>query len=87
MTCGNTSDFIDDPLPKDFVSAHGASHHAWAPGTPPSKSGAARAHLGTRVSYRAAWKRALRFAQEHTQAITLTRRMFTRMCMRLRGTM
>jgi len=30
MICGNTSDFIDDPLPKHFVSAHGASHHAWA---------------------------------------------------------
>jgi len=32
MICGKTSDFIDHPLPKDFVSAHGASHHAWAPG-------------------------------------------------------
>ena len=39
--CGNTSDFIDHPLPKDSVSAHGASHHTWAPGPPPSKSGAA----------------------------------------------
>ena len=29
---GNTSDFIDHPLPKHFVSAPGASHHAWAPG-------------------------------------------------------
>jgi len=29
---GNISDFIDNPLPKDSVSAHGASHHAWAPG-------------------------------------------------------
>jgi len=29
---GNTCDFIDHPLPKDSVSAHGASHHAWAPG-------------------------------------------------------
>jgi len=31
MICGNTSDLIDHPLPKHFVSAHGASHHAWAP--------------------------------------------------------
>ena len=28
---GNTSDFTDHSLPKDSVSAHGASHHAWAP--------------------------------------------------------
>jgi len=28
----NTSDFIDNPLPKYFVSTHGASNHAWAPG-------------------------------------------------------
>jgi len=28
----NTSDFITYPLSKDSVSAHGASHHAWAPG-------------------------------------------------------
>jgi len=27
----NTTDFIDHPLPKDSVSAHAASHHAWAP--------------------------------------------------------
>jgi len=40
MICGNTSDFIDHPLPKYFESAHGASHHAWTPGLPPSKSGA-----------------------------------------------
>ena len=40
MICGNTSDFIDHPLPKNFVSAHGASHHVWAPDPPPSKSGA-----------------------------------------------
>jgi len=40
MICGNTSDFIDHPLPKLFVSAHGVSHQAWAPGPPPSKSGA-----------------------------------------------
>jgi len=32
MIRGNSSDFIDHPLPKDSVSAHGASHHAWAPG-------------------------------------------------------
>jgi len=38
--CGNTSDLIDHSLPKHFVSAHEASHHAWAPGPPPSKSGA-----------------------------------------------
>jgi len=36
MICGNTSDFIDHPLSKHFVSGHGVSHHAWAP---PSKSG------------------------------------------------
>ena len=40
MIRGNTSDFIDHPLPKYFESAHGASHHAWTPGLPPSKSGA-----------------------------------------------
>jgi len=39
MMCGNAIDFIDHPLPKDFVSAHGASHHVWTPGPPPSKSG------------------------------------------------
>jgi len=38
MIRGNTSDFIDHTLPKDSVSAHGASHHTWAP---PSESGAA----------------------------------------------
>jgi len=31
MTCGNTGDLVDHPLPKYFLSAHGASHHAWAP--------------------------------------------------------
>jgi len=40
MICGNTSDFIDHPLHEHFVSAHGASHQAWAPGPPPFKSGA-----------------------------------------------
>ena len=35
---GNASDFINQPLPKDSVSAHGASHHARSPGLPPSKS-------------------------------------------------
>jgi len=40
MICGNTSDFIDHPLPKHFVSAYGASHHAWVPSPLPSKSGA-----------------------------------------------
>jgi len=35
MIRGNTSDFIDHPLPTDYVSAHGVSHHAWAPGPPP----------------------------------------------------
>ena len=50
MTCGNTSDFIDHPLPKHFVSAHGASHHAWAPGSPPSKSGADANELPVAVS-------------------------------------
>jgi len=40
MVCGNTSDFIDHLVPKHFVSAHGASHHAWAAGLQPSKSGA-----------------------------------------------
>jgi len=29
MIRGNTSDFIDHTLPKDSVSAHGASHHTW----------------------------------------------------------
>jgi len=32
MIRGNTSGLIDHPIPKHFVSAHGASHHAWAPG-------------------------------------------------------
>jgi len=31
MIRGNTSDFIAHPLHKDSTSAHGASHHAWAP--------------------------------------------------------
>jgi len=34
MIRGNTSDFIGPPLPEDSTSAHGASHHAWAPGLP-----------------------------------------------------
>jgi len=42
MICGNTSDIIDHPLPKHFVSAHGASLYAWAPVPPPSKSGAGK---------------------------------------------
>jgi len=37
---GNTSDFIDHPLPKYSFSARGASHHACVPGPPGSKSGA-----------------------------------------------
>jgi len=32
MIRGNTSDFIGHPLPKNSIFAHGASHHAWAPG-------------------------------------------------------
>jgi len=40
MMCGNASDIIDHPLPKHFVSAHQAFHHARAPDFPPSKSGA-----------------------------------------------
>jgi len=40
MIRGNSIDFIDHHLPKDLVSPHGASHHAWAPGLQPSKSGA-----------------------------------------------
>jgi len=40
MIRGNNSDFIYHPLPNDSVSVHGASHHAWAPWPPPSKSGA-----------------------------------------------
>jgi len=31
MICGNTCNFIGHPTPKDFISAHGASYHAWAP--------------------------------------------------------
>jgi len=42
MICGNTSDFFDHPLPEHFVSAHGASHHVWAPGPPLSQSCAAK---------------------------------------------
>jgi len=39
---GNTSDFIDHPLPKHFVSTHGAFHNAWVPGPHRlNKSGAA----------------------------------------------
>jgi len=45
MICGNTSNFIDHPLHEHFVSAHGTSHRAWAPGPPPSKSGAVSSHL------------------------------------------
>jgi len=41
MIRGNASDFIGHHLPKDSTPAHGASHHAWAPSSPPSKSGAA----------------------------------------------
>ena len=37
---------------------------------------------GTRVSYGVEWKRALCFAQEHTQAITYTRHTFACICMR-----
>jgi len=37
MIRGNTSDIIGHPPPKDFIFAHGASHHAWAPGPLPSK--------------------------------------------------
>jgi len=51
MIHGNTSDFIDHPLPIHFVSVHGASHHAWAPGPPPSKSGAA-AHVKGNTIFR-----------------------------------
>jgi len=40
MIRGNTSAFIGHPLPKDSISAHGTSHQTWAPGPPPSKSGA-----------------------------------------------
>jgi len=40
MICGNTSDFVDHFLPKHFVSACVASHHAWTSDPPPSKSGA-----------------------------------------------
>jgi len=40
MICGNTSDFMNHPLSKYLVSAHGVSHHAWAPGPPPFESGA-----------------------------------------------
>jgi len=40
MIRGNPSDVIGHPLPEDSTSAHGASHHAWALGPPPSKSGA-----------------------------------------------
>jgi len=36
----NTNDFIGHPLRKDSASAHGTPHPAWAPGPPPSKSGA-----------------------------------------------
>jgi len=32
---------MDHPLRKHFVTAHGASHHSWAPDPQPSKSGAA----------------------------------------------
>jgi len=37
--------FIGHPYLKILYpqSAHGASHHAWTPGPPPSKSGAVRA--------------------------------------------
>jgi len=39
MVFRNTNDFIDPPLPKHFVSAHGTSHHAWAPGKGVRKGG------------------------------------------------
>jgi len=52
MICGNTSDFIDHPLPEHFVSSYGASHHAWAPGPPPSQSGAEKVLLLINVSPR-----------------------------------
>jgi len=55
MTCGNTSDFIDHPLPRQFVSAHGASHHVWAPGPPPSKSGADYHRLAASTKF--SWRR------------------------------
>jgi len=31
MICANPSGVIGRPLPEDSKSAHGASHHAWAP--------------------------------------------------------
>jgi len=37
---------MDHPLYENVVSAHGASHHAWAPGPPQSKSGAASQQEG-----------------------------------------
>ena len=45
MVRGNTSDLIGHPLPKDSISAHGASHHGWAPAPPLSKSGAGQDEL------------------------------------------
>ena len=34
MIRGNSNNVIDHPLPKDFVSADGVSHHAWTSGPP-----------------------------------------------------
>ena len=51
MIRGNTTDFIDHPLPKDSISAYGASHHAWAPVPPPSKSGAVRGIMHKRGTF------------------------------------
>jgi len=40
MICGKTSDFIDRPLSKHFVPAHGGLPPRLGPRPPPSKSGA-----------------------------------------------
>jgi len=45
MICGNASDIIDHPRPKHFVSAHGASHHVWAPGPHRLNPALACAHI------------------------------------------
>jgi len=37
MIRGNTIDISHHPLHIDSVSAHGASHHGWASGSPLSK--------------------------------------------------
>jgi len=49
MIRGNNSDFIRHPLPEDSISAHGASHQAWAPGLPTSKSGTVACSIGRHV--------------------------------------